>query len=250
LTETGADYRAHVGPAEAYDVLGALQFNLLTALGLREDHTLLDIGCGSLRGGRLFIPYLLPGHYFGVEPAAAVVEQGLERELGGSIVAVKRPHFSYDADFRLDVFGVQFDFVLAQSVFSHVAPQQIRACLSAAREVMRSGALFAASYEAGDRDYAGAPGYNYGVTYRPETFAGFVSSAGLALTPIEWPHPWGLRWVLIHEAETLPPKLPGAVEAAALADAVRLERLRHEALRRHPYVRLGLFARGLVRRRG
>ena len=45
-------YRAFVWPAEKYDVVSAMQFNLLTFLGLREYYYLLEIGCGSLRGGR------------------------------------------------------------------------------------------------------------------------------------------------------------------------------------------------------
>src|SRR5438128_572554 len=51
-----------------HDLAAAFQFNLLTRLGLREEDYLLDIGCGALRAGRLFITYLLPGRYFGVEP--------------------------------------------------------------------------------------------------------------------------------------------------------------------------------------
>ena len=61
-------YRAFVGPAWRYDLLAALQFQAMTSLGLREYHSLLDVGCGSLRAGRLFIPYLLPGRHFGIEP--------------------------------------------------------------------------------------------------------------------------------------------------------------------------------------
>lgn len=53
-------YRGYVGPEAQYDLMGATQFRLLCTLGLREHHTLLDFGCGSLRAGRLFIPYLLP----------------------------------------------------------------------------------------------------------------------------------------------------------------------------------------------
>ena len=46
-------YRAFVDFPGRYDVgAAAMQFSLLTALGLREDHSLLDIGCGSLRAGR------------------------------------------------------------------------------------------------------------------------------------------------------------------------------------------------------
>ena len=51
-------YRAYVGPPEDYDLIAAMVFNLLTTLGLRQHHSVLDIGCGSLRIGRLLIPYL------------------------------------------------------------------------------------------------------------------------------------------------------------------------------------------------
>src|SRR5437879_7690102 len=61
-------YRAYVGPPEDYDLIAAMTFNLLTTLGLRQHHSLLDVGCGSLRIGRLLIPYLNRGKYFGIEP--------------------------------------------------------------------------------------------------------------------------------------------------------------------------------------
>ncbi|MHC4422967.1 MAG: hypothetical protein ACYS1E_20600, partial [Planctomycetota bacterium] len=54
-------YMAYVGPPDRYDLMGASQFRLLCTLGLRAPHRLLDFGCGSLRAGRLFIPYLNPG---------------------------------------------------------------------------------------------------------------------------------------------------------------------------------------------
>lgn len=47
-------YKSYVGPPEFYDVAAAMQFSLLIFLGLREYHSLLDIGCGSLRGGEAF----------------------------------------------------------------------------------------------------------------------------------------------------------------------------------------------------
>ena len=58
-------YRAYVGPPKDYDLVSAMVFNLLTCLGLRQHHRVLDIGCGSLRSGRLLIPYLNKGNYFG-----------------------------------------------------------------------------------------------------------------------------------------------------------------------------------------
>src|SRR3954467_13429549 len=75
-------YRAYVGPPEDYDLIAAMTFNLLTTLGLRQHHSLLAGRCGSLRIGRLLIPYLNRGKYFGVEPNDGLVEEGIRRELG------------------------------------------------------------------------------------------------------------------------------------------------------------------------
>jgi hypothetical protein len=60
--------------------MGATQFRLLTSLGLREHHSVLDFGCRSLREGRLLIPYLLPGRYYGLNPTTGL----LKMELVGS----------------------------------------------------------------------------------------------------------------------------------------------------------------------
>lgn len=67
-------YRAWVGPPEEYDLIGALQTSLLLAAGLEEKHRLCDVGCGSLRAGRMLIPYLRTGNYFGVEPEQWLVK--------------------------------------------------------------------------------------------------------------------------------------------------------------------------------
>ena len=88
-------YRAYVGPPEDYDLIAAMAFNLLTTLGLRQHHSLLDIGCGSLRIGRLLIPYLNRGKYFGVEPNEWLVDEGIRRELGETLVQIKRPTFFF-----------------------------------------------------------------------------------------------------------------------------------------------------------
>src|SRR5437667_11270715 len=98
-------YRAYVGPPERYDVMAATQFHLLTSLGLRDFHTLLDIGCGSLRLGRLAIPYLRPGRYHGLEPNRWLVDEGISRECGGDLVRIKQPSFRHDDDFSLTRFG-------------------------------------------------------------------------------------------------------------------------------------------------
>lgn len=211
-----AHYRAYVGPPDYYDVIGALQFNLLAMLGLREHHTLLDIGCGSLRGGRLFIPYLLPGHYYGLEPEAWLIEEGIRRELGEDLVRLKRPTFSHDSDFTLSLFEQQFDFLLAQSIFSHATPQQVERCLMEAKTVMRTAAVFVATFFEGPDNYTGAEWVYPGrVTYRLDFLQQLAETTELRLEPIVWPHPSGQTWVLlVHAGQNIPiPKADGSVRS-------------------------------------
>jgi SAM-dependent methyltransferase len=191
-------YRAYVGPPEKYDLVAAMQFNLLTELGLREFHYLLDIGCGSLRGGRLFIPYLLPGRYYGIEPEAWLVHEGIGNELGEDILRIKRPVFSHDSNFNCVDFNQRFDYVLAQSVFSHASQTQIQECLSKVRNCLRSEGVMAATIVEGTQDYEGETWvYPECVKYTVAQIQRLAAAAGLRAEAIDWPHPNGQRWLLI-----------------------------------------------------
>src|SRR5436305_2795022 len=116
-------YTAFVGPPQQYDFMGATQFRLLCELGLRDHHRVLDFGCGSLRAGRLLIPYLQPGCYFGIEPNAWLIEDAIANQIGGDMVRIKAPRFSHSDSFDASVFDTRFDFLLAQGSFSHAGPR-------------------------------------------------------------------------------------------------------------------------------
>ena len=149
------NYRAGVGPADKYDIIGAMQFIVMVNLGLRDFHYFLDIGCGSLRGGRLFIPYLKAMHYYGIEPNEELVREGIRRELGQSIWSTKLPTILFLDNFELSRFGRQFDFALAQSIFSHATQAQIRKCLSELQKVLKPNGIFAGTYFKGSTNYTG-----------------------------------------------------------------------------------------------
>ncbi len=191
-------YRAFVGPPEKYDLVAAMQFNLLTALGLREFHYMLDIGCGSLRGGRLYISYLLPDRYFGIEPAVWLIDEGVKNECGKDLLKIKRPVFSHDSDFTCTKFNQKFDFILAQSIFSHASQQQIRRCFSQVEKCMIPSSVFAATFLMGTDDYVGNEWvYPNCVTYTLERIEELAKEFGLIVKVIDWPHPNGQTWVLI-----------------------------------------------------
>ena len=195
-------YRAFVGPPERYDLIGAMQFNILTLLGLREEHYLLDIGCGSLRAGRLLIPYLLSGRYYGIEPEEWLVQEGIDNELGADMLRLKNPVFNHDTNFTLTAFGRKFNYLIAQSIFSHASDRQINRCLDQAQQVMEPKAVFAATFMQGQNNYNGDEWvYPDCVTYTLAHIKQLAAGNGLKCTPLSWKHPSGQSWVLFGRNE-------------------------------------------------
>jgi hypothetical protein len=244
-------YRAYVGPPQHYDLVSAMQFNLLTFLGLRERHFLLDVGCGSLRGGKLFIPYLLPGRYYGIEPEQWLIEEGMKNELGEDLWRIKQPVISNDSDFNLSAFDCKFDFILAQSIFSHASRQQIGKCLSEATRVMKPTCILAATFVEGEEDYSGDEWVYPGcVTYSLEFMTGLAKERGLVCRAIDWPHPSQQTWVLMAypENEQDIPNISDVTELARLGDQMRSCKEKLARIEGHPYIRFGLRIRSLLQR--
>ena len=209
-------YRAYIGAPQTYDIFAHMQFSLMTLLGLRQEHTLLDIGCGSLRAGKLFLVYLLPDRYCGIEPERWLVEEGIERELGRELVDRRRPRFAYASDFPCTSFGERFDFILAQSIFSHASLAQIQRCLSQARESMKRSSMFAASFLEGDSDYRGNEWVYPGVVrYRAATIEKLADEAGLSCRRLDWFHIGGQAWFVFFQ-----PGLEVDVDALATVNQI------------------------------
>ena len=213
-------YTAYVGPPSQFDFMGATQFRLLCALGLREHHRLLDFGCGSLRAGRLFIPYLSPGHYYGLEPNRWLIEDAIEREIGRDLVRIKRPTFLHHETFDCRAFGVEFDYVLAQSIFSHCGRELVAKGLAELRACLGADGIAAATFvhaRAGEAECE-ARGWIYpdSVAYRVETIAAAIAAAGLHGRGIPWYHPRQSWYVMSKNPDRVPgdaalPLLSGAV---------------------------------------
>ncbi len=201
-------YTAYVGPPGEYDFMGATQFRLLCSLGLRESHRLLDLGCGSLRAGRLFIPYLAPGHYYGLEPNRWLVEDALENEVGRDAVRLKQPQFLHSEDFNCSAFGVQFDFILVQSILSHTAPDLAQHALTSIGQALAPQGVAAVTFQIGPADQADCTktGWVYPdvVPYTPQLVADLVGRAGLVGRSLAWFHPRQVWHLLARDAALLP----------------------------------------------
>lgn len=194
--------RAYVGPPHQYDFMGATQFCLLTSIGLREHHTVLDFGCGSLRAGRLLLPYLKPGNYFGIEPNKWLIESAIE-ELGRDFIRLRSPQFDYNSDFEFDVFDVSFDFIVMQSILSHTGSDLLYKALKNARSVMKvtSTLILTVIHPEQNpviRSGMGFAGWRYPdcVSYPSEYFKEQADGLGYATQRLPWFHPRQTWWRL------------------------------------------------------
>lgn len=127
--------------------LGELQFKFLVEHGLRPEHILLDIGCGSLRAGVRLVPYLAAGNYLGLDIDAALIEHGKEVELGRTLMNLKCPEFVVSGFFEFHRFLKRKpDFVIAQSLFTHLTKDDISLCLKNLRFFVKDETVFFATF--------------------------------------------------------------------------------------------------------
>jgi SAM-dependent methyltransferase len=203
-------YRYAVGMRSGYDRMAAVQVALLWSLGLRETHRLCDVGCGSLRGGRLLIPYLLPGNYYGIEPNKRLLDDAIEHEVGSELLTLREAHFDYGDDFGIGRFGTAFDFILAQSIFSHTyrdltshALQQIVGALApegifVGTFIEKFPVILPQGVKAGPDDGSGWRQTPSGVVYTWRQWTDLCSDAGLKVRRIRWWHHRQTWFVAVH----------------------------------------------------
>lgn len=208
LPAGGDHYRAYVGPPDRFDFISATQFALLFHLGLRDNHRVLDFGCGSLRVGRLLIPFLLSGHYYGIDPNAWLIEDSLNREIGREILKVKVPHFSYNDDFDCTVFGKQFDFVMAQSIVSHTGPDYAKRFFASASSTLMKNGILLFTYVKKDNNESELPdsGWHYPgcIDYSEAQIMKMLEDTDLVAKPLPWYHPAQAWFVAAKTADALP----------------------------------------------
>jgi SAM-dependent methyltransferase len=130
-------YKHAIGGGENWEEHGQLQLDFLISQGLRQNHSLLDIGCGTGRLARKAAPYC---HYWGVDisGAAADIANELSRTEGWDkyrpTISCNWPH------------GARFDFLWAFSVFIHLPQNIMEDTMKRAAEVMHAGSKFLFAY--------------------------------------------------------------------------------------------------------
>lgn len=117
---TGDRRHELVGRPELWRMKRAFQIAFLRERGLRPEHVVVDIGCGSLRGGIALIDYLQPGHYTGIDVRESVLAQA-RSELAREKLAHKRPQLILAPDLGAVDPGAVVDVFWAFSVLFHLS---------------------------------------------------------------------------------------------------------------------------------
>ncbi|MBV1936800.1 class I SAM-dependent methyltransferase [Streptomyces sp. BV286] len=158
--------------------IGRMQFDYLVRHGLRPEHRMLEIGCGNLRAGRLFIDHLDSGNYYGIDISPDILIAAQDTLVREGLQA-KLPHLTLTDDLTFAFLpDAHFDVVHAHSVFSHSPAHVIDECLAHVGRILAPGGFF-------DFTFDRTEGTEHQVLhedfyYRTETLAGLAARHGLS----------------------------------------------------------------------
>jgi hypothetical protein len=138
------EHRAYVGGM--WEEIGKVQIDFMVRLGLWPQDILVDVACGSLRGGRFFIAYLDPEHYLGIDHHEWLIKAALKHEIPKGLRKEKRPQFVISDRFEFHKFAKRPNYGIAQSLFSHLAEDDILLCLANLRAEIQAGGRFYATF--------------------------------------------------------------------------------------------------------
>ncbi len=161
--EAGCRHSA-VGPAHLWKMKRRFQIDFLKQQGLEPHHRLVDIGCGTLRGGIPLIKLLDTGHYTGIEVREDVLELGRD-ELRQAGLENKEPDLTHCQGLSSLELENKADFIWAFAVLIHMDDDALNACLSFVSKHLAPDGSFFGNVNIGEEangDWQGFP-----VVHRP-----------------------------------------------------------------------------------
>lgn len=126
------------------------QIRFLKQVGLEPQHYLLDLGCGTLRGGIPIIDYLDRGHYFGLDTRQEVLDEGM-KELVGSQLENKQPTLIAAPDTSSVKLDQTFDYIWAFAVLIHMNDAILDGTMNFIRQHLKDDGVFYGTVNIGTR---------------------------------------------------------------------------------------------------
>ena len=133
-----------VGPPGVWKESQTFQLQFLQAMGLSLEHTVLDVGCGPLRGGIVLIEYLGRGHYVGIDVRPPVIAEARRQIIKRGLTA-KQPEVYVSASFGRDELHDRcFDVIWAFQLLYHLEDALVDEYVAqVARQLRPTGAAYA-----------------------------------------------------------------------------------------------------------
>jgi len=132
-SQTGTEeerLEAMVGPRGVWQESRDFQINFLRRNGLERGNSLLDIGCGPLRGGIPLIRYLDEARYTGIDIRQHVIEEAWS-QIRNEDLTKKAPNVVVSTSFgRAELGDTRFDYIWCFQVLYHLDDQLVEDCLA------------------------------------------------------------------------------------------------------------------------
>lgn len=138
-----------VGAPNVWKYTRKFQFQFLLDQGLQKTDKLMDIGCGTLRGGIPMIQYLNKGNYYGMDVRDQVLDEG-RKEIKTAKLEDKEPNlisFDHFSEVSLDV---KFNMMFAFSVLIHLEDKIAESCFQFVGKSLVKGGVFCANVNLAD----------------------------------------------------------------------------------------------------
>jgi SAM-dependent methyltransferase len=153
LVDDDAQARRHalVGPKSQWQFKRDFQIDFLRRAGLQPTDRVLDLGCGTLRGGIPIIEYLGTGRYTGVDVRPETIEEAYaELELHG--LERKAPRLVASPSLAASGIDSRFDVVWAFSVLIHMTDDVLDDCIAFVADRLAPHGKFFANVNIGTND--------------------------------------------------------------------------------------------------
>jgi cyclopropane fatty-acyl-phospholipid synthase-like methyltransferase len=115
-------------------------FDKFLTYGIRPNNIVVDYGCGTLRLGVLFIEFLDPDRYIGLDIDERILATGRE-QLAEDVVETKRPTLEVISEQSLKrVAARQPRWVCSKGVLQHVPPEELDDYFGSLAHLIHAGA--------------------------------------------------------------------------------------------------------------
>lgn len=149
LSDGKEQRHALVGPTNLWKMKRDFQIAFLKDTGLMSNQSLLDIGCGTLRGGIPIIDYLEKGNYTGIDVRKKALQEA-RRELKAEKLEHKSPKLVFFEDFSQLNLKIKFNYVFAFSVLFHLEDSIVEKCFEFVSRHLSEAGVFYANIHTGD----------------------------------------------------------------------------------------------------